>query len=139
MKIENEFVDYNTALALKKLGFDEPCILLYRGLDTQPVCQMSYDFKTEKNSDYNDATNYWLTVPTFSQCFSWFREKYNIDSEFYMNHEYGIKFYTYLLLELKGSVITHLSGFSGRFETHEETQLECLKKLIEIVNESKKD
>ena len=97
MKIENEFVDYNTALALKKLGFNESCILLYRGLDTQPVCQMSYDFKTEKNSDYNGAINYWLTVPTFSQCFSWFREKYNIDSEFYMNHEYGIKFYTYLL------------------------------------------
>ena len=130
-KIENEFVDYNTALALKKLGFDEPCILLYRGLDTQPVCQMSYDFKTEKNSDYNDATNYWLTVPTFSQCFSWFREKYNVKSCF---DWHPTEHYRYCIYYSTNKYFQQCD-----FLVHEEAELACLKKLIEIVNESKKD
>ena len=73
--MEKEFVNYEIALALKELGFDKPCILLYRGLDTQPVCQMGYEFKTEKNSDYNDETNYWLTAPLYQQAFRLFIEK----------------------------------------------------------------
>ena len=31
--MNKEFVPYEQALDLKELGFDEPCILLYRGLD----------------------------------------------------------------------------------------------------------
>ena len=126
MKIENEFVDYNTALALKKLGFNESCILLYRGLDTQPVCQMGYDFKTEKNSDYNDVTNYWLTVPLFSQVFKWFREKYDLDSSIALvGNGYG--FYIH-----KNRNYTNKGENYGMYITYKEAELECLKKLIEI-------
>ena len=133
MKIENEFVDYNTALALKKLGFNESCILLYRGLDTQPVCQMGYDFKTEKNSDYNDVTNYWLTVPLFSQVFKWFREKYDLDSSIALvGNGYG--FYIH-----KNRNYTNKGENYGMYITYKEAELECLKKLIEIINENKED
>ena len=133
MKIENEFVDYNTTLALKKLGFDEPCILLYRGLDTQPVCQMGYDFKTEKNSNYDNATNYWLTVPLFSQVFNWFREKYDLDSSIALVAN-GYGFYIH-----KNRRYTNKGENYGMYITYKEAELACLKKLIEIVNESKKD
>ena len=133
MKIENEFVDYNTALALKKLGFDEPCILLYRSLDTQPVCQIGYDFKTEKNSDYNDVTNYWLTVPLFSQVFNWFRDKYDLDSTIALvGNGYG--FYIH-----KNRNYTNKGENYGMYITYKEAELGCLKKLIEIINENKKD
>lgn len=133
MKIENEFVDYNTALALKKLGFDEPCILLYRGLDTQPVCQIGYDFKTEKNSNYNDVTNYWLTVPLFSQVFKWFREKYNLDSSISLvGNGYG--FYIH-----KNRNYTNKGENYGMYITYKEAELKCLKKLIEIINENKEN
>jgi hypothetical protein len=126
--INKEFIPYEQALALKELGFDEPCILLYRGLDTQPVCQMDYEFKTEKNSDYNDETNYWLTVPTYSQAFRWFREKY------FIHHEIGRDFDTwdYELYDFKSGNKHIPTGFKT-FNTYEEAELECLKKLIEIV------
>ena len=132
----NEFIPYEQALALKELGFDEPCILLYRGLDTQPVCQMGYGFKTEKNSDYNDETNYWLTVPTYSQAFRWFREKYDLDS--FVKHLYKstIKVgYYFGIDEYKG--VEFQMDFDAWYDTPEEAELECLKKLIEIYKKEK--
>ena len=126
-----DFVTYEQALALKELGFDEPCILLYRGLDTQPVCQMGYEFKTEKNSDYSDETNYWLTVPTFSQVFRWFREKHDLHScvaPVYQDEISKVIVYWFWI-----------QGFDSfedediNYKTYEEAELSCLQKLIEIV------
>ena len=126
--MKKEFIPYEQALALKELGFDEPCILLYRGLDAQPVCQMGYEFKTEKNSDYNDETNYWLTVPTFSQAFRWFREKYKYNhSIVFTQHPFGTDEYQYMIL-LDDDEYVEIN-----FKTYEEAELACLIKLIEIV------
>ena len=130
-----DFVTYEQALALKELGFDEPCILLYRGLDTQPVCQMGYEFKTEKNSDYSDETNYWLTVPTFSQVFRWFREKHDLHScvaPVYQDEISKVIVYWFWI-----------QGFDSfedediNYKTPEEAELACVDKLIEIVKMNK--
>jgi predicted RNase H-like HicB family nuclease len=90
---------------------------------------MGYEFKTEKNSDYNDSTNYWLTVPLYQQAFKWFREKY----------EYEVNIHK--LIEEDGfmasigwmgveDIIEQVEG-----NTYEEAELACLRKLIEIVKE----
>ena len=130
--MNKEFVTYEQALALKELGFDEPCILLYRGLDTQPVCQMGYEFKTEKNSDYNDETNYWLTVPTFSQAFRWFREKYGLSGLI----EIGTQEFSYQVFNYVGNrqLGTEPLKYNG---TYEEAESACLDKLIEIIRNTK--
>ena len=139
--MNKEFAPYEQALALKELGFDEPCILLYRGLDTQPVCQMGYEFKTEKNSDYNDETNYWLTVPTYSQSFRWFREKHNLEYQIIKsangNYSAVIHLNTQEYLD-KISTLTHacLDEVVDCY-SYEEAELACLVKLIEIANKTK--
>ena len=130
--MKHEFIPYEQAVALKELGFDEPCILLYRGLDTQPVCQMGYEFKTEKNSDYNDETNYWLTVPLYQQAFRWFREKHGVYTEIFVDDD-----------KTFGFMITHFTS-EGRVDspvkyghiTYEEAESACLDKLIQIVTET---
>ena len=145
--MEKEFIPYEEALALKELGFNEPCILLYRGLDTQPVCQMGYEFKTEKNSDYNDETNYWLTVPTYSQAFRWFREKYKIsysidwmtrDSKYYSGYYVHFRGINGNKLNRENFIVLNdelpPTGY-GVYKTYEEAELACLIKLIEIVKE----
>jgi hypothetical protein len=130
--MNKEFIPYEQALELKELGFDEPCILKYRGLDTQPVCQMDYEFKTEKNSDFNDETNYWLTVPTFSQAFRWFREKklHNIFPSVIQTRSWAT---LYKIIEWHPSNDSTSIIESGYYNSPEEAELACLNKLIEIV------
>ena len=70
--------DKELCIKLKEKGFDEGCILQFRGEDTQPLCQMDYKLNYEKNSDYEDETNYWLVCPTYDQVCEWLREKHKI-------------------------------------------------------------
>jgi len=71
--------DKELCIKLKEKGFDDGCILQFRGEDTQPVCQMGYELNYEKNSDYNNEDNYWLAIPTYCQVSDWLREKHNIE------------------------------------------------------------
>ena len=121
--LEKEFVPYEQALALKELGFDEPHFKSYVGISN--------------NGDIKDCTyvlcngklnNDDVSAPTFSQAFRWFREMYKI-------HSYVDKCLTDTFrynLDLNGSMI----GLSGH-KTHEEAELACLIKLIQIVKEKK--
>ena len=121
--MDKEFVPYEQALALKELGFDEPHFKSYVGISN--------------NGDIKDCTyvlcngklnNDDVSAPTFSQAFRWFREKYGLLS-------YVDKCLTDTFrynLDLNGSMI----GLSGH-KTHEEAELACLIKLIQIVKEKK--
>jgi hypothetical protein len=97
--MEKEFVPYEQALALKELGFDEPCFAIYY------------------------SKNKYFTAPLYQQTFRWFREKYFIVS--YIVPRNGK--YTYNIIS--NSIKSERNGF----KTYEEAELECLKKLIEIV------
>lgn len=70
--------DKELCIKLKEKGFDEGCILQFRGEGTQPISQMDYELNYEKNSQIGDETNYWLACPAYSQISDWFREKHNI-------------------------------------------------------------
>jgi hypothetical protein len=124
-----EFIPYEQALALKELGFDEPCIAFYTQNAYGDGKKLQWFRKpNDCNSDY-----VFISAPLYQQAFRWFRENYELDSEIYMNHEYGVKFYTYLVLKLEKSIVFHKSGYAVKQNTYEEAELECLKKLIEIV------
>jgi hypothetical protein len=124
--MEKEFVPYEQALALKELGFDEPCFGWYNwtGKDLSLT-----------NNSYVDINP--TPAPTFSQAFRWFREKYGLFvSPNVISYEDG----PYLwFFEINSTVLpfgTDL-GETDDYKTYEEAELECLKKLIEIVKEKK--
>ena len=132
--MKNEFVNYNQALALKELGFDEPCFFAFDNCSTPMRCS---DLRTNEQKfygvNYNSST--YTSQPTYSQAFRWFREK-----EYYSE-------ITTECTQVDGSV-----GFSWRiwkpwtieewsidkpgdewsYETYEEAEQSCLDKLIEI-------
>jgi hypothetical protein len=78
--MENEFIPYTEALALKALGFDEPCFNFYMG-----------GFKELGKIKYVNPNNVAETnvlAPTFSQAFRWFREKYGLYSWIQLHNGY---------------------------------------------------
>ena len=119
--MNKEFVPYNEALALKELGFNEPCFG-YRKEDNV------FDFfGTPDRDNTNSIFQFYPTAPTYQQAFRFFREKYGLLSVIDMDN---YSYYRFTIYEGKGiSVAPH--------KTYEEAELECLIKLIKIVKEKK--
>ena len=129
--LEKEFVPYEPSLALKELGFDEPCLAHLIGFGDGTIENGKYVINYQQVFYPNDfiesddkAEELGLHpfgicgVPLYQQAFRWFREKYNLKDK------YGVfPHHTIMLNYIIGG---------GK---EEEAELACLIKLIEIANE----
>ena len=117
--MKKEFIPYEEALAFKELGFDEPCFSVYyngeyheHGIQNQ--------FLHEKNE---------CSAPLYQQAFRWFRKKYG--------------YWSYVKEATKGTARFYIEKFDEKFfnseiyNSYQEAELECLKKLIKIVKNEK--
>jgi hypothetical protein len=114
-----DFVFHEEALALKELGFDEPCFGYYDSKSTLTISTNKTVVKDWVWIDNSLVPINMTLAPTFSQAFRFFREKYDLFISI-MHYENG-----YSINDLR------------RFDTHEEAELACLKKLIEIVKQKR--
>ena len=127
--MKNEFIPYEEALALKELGFDEPCLGLYSLQGSpNPILIKGESFTNTDKVEilYGEE----CTAPLYQQAFRWFREKYDIQS------------YIKPLSDKTWSVYIdrwghHIVPDYMIFNTYKEAELACLRKLIEIVNQNK--
>lgn len=118
--MEKEFIPYEQALALKELGFDETCLAFYNKESKLIITGISKVRYSPK-----------LWTPTFSQAFKWIREKYNYNASIYpLTGKFSSQVYDIF----RGCYITKID----LYETYEEAEIECLKKLIKIVKDAKK-
>jgi hypothetical protein len=139
--MKKEFIPYEQALALKKLGFDEPCFGYYR-TTLIPSNYTEYFLELERgmNDDFEDNRNYFLledtcSAPTFSQAFRWLLDKH---------HLYGVVIPT-VTMDWTFKTMTVAQGMvevppynhvdACDYSSREEAELACLKKLIEIVKQ----
>ncbi len=120
--MEKDFIPYEEALALKELGFDEPCFAVYFNT-TQ---QLYFDkYINEFNKDVRTL------APTFSQAFRWFRENHNLRCQ--INYIGGlINKTTWWDISVIGHYNTDPKQWEMKYQPYEEAELACLKKLIEI-------
>ena len=134
--MEKEFIPYQQALALKELGFDEPCfgfytykseIRRYTNFDGE-----LNDFQTIKNSKITMGDN-WATSPTYSQAFRWFREKY--DLRIWIESNYGVLKFEYVIATTNHNFIDSQFNDLSVYKIYEAAELACLNKLIEIVKQ----
>jgi hypothetical protein len=113
-EMNKEFVPYEVANELKQLGFDEPCLAsYYRGGKKLDI------------AEYVRHGEYTVLAPLYQQAFRFFRKKFNCHRTIkIINEKYvGIAYYSVVNFSI------------DKFNTYEEAELNCLKKLIEIVNE----
>jgi hypothetical protein len=112
--MENEFVSYEQAVALKELGFDERCLGWYS----------SFDKLLEIG---NVRHSFYTLAPIKQQAFRWFREKgysFNIMADnaiLNSNYFYDIWYNTKFMIETDYD-----------YSTYEEAENACIDKLIEL-------
>jgi hypothetical protein len=121
--MNKEFVPYEQAVALKELGFDEPCLAFYRFFSDGDI-----ELLVNSNSDMRQ-----LESPLYQQVFRWFREKYELHSHIYPGLSWNI---SGGIWDLNGYADSRYDWDSEPFKTFEEAELDCLQKLIEIVKEN---
>ena len=122
--MSKEFIPYEEALALKKLGFDEECCAWYFLIDGMENVLQKY-----ADGNWNDDQFKQCSAPLYQQAFRWFRETYEHIATSDFNRSLGYKFE----IDLHGG---DSSCCTQWYATYEETELACLRKLIEIVNQN---
>ena len=125
--MEKEFIPYEQALALKELGFDEPCIKYWNGIGEY------FDQKDWFN--WNQSEKF-VSIPLYQQAFRWFRERHNLNG--ILNHYPNTKLWDFSVHDLRWDgkeFIEHVKkeDRSVKYSTYEEAELACLNKLIKII------
>jgi len=132
-----DFIPYEQALAVKELGFDEPCLAFFEINNTHQPQKLRYFLKTAVNREYIENTKILkyiygensLLAPLYQQAFRWFREKYNIipniHSVYIDETHIKINFWVWF------ANYEENSNEEIYYGTYEEAELECLKKMIE--------
>jgi len=121
--MEKEFIPYEQSFDLKELGFDELCMAQYNDSNGFDGFGGNY-----RNSYFNHQDQ--VAAPLYQQAFRWFREKYKMQAEILWRGDMGCFCYK------TGKFKYGEHAFSkDDYKTYEEAELECLKKLIEIVKE----
>ena len=124
--MEKEFVPYEQVSSLIALGFNEPVIAhRQNGLD---ICLLK-----QPEVLLTD-----LSMILYQQAFRWFREKHGICSWIERLYTENSVAYYKTNQEYKkdaSSKMHNLIISLKEYNTYEEAELECLKKLIEIVKQ----
>jgi len=123
--MNKEFIPYEEALALKKLGFNEKCFACFDEKQIFGLTVMSIKkyYTNSKEDTWNCA------APLYQQVFRWFREEHQLSFECKTPDGKNGKWFP---------GVHKVNGFGNYYDndgfaTYEEAQLACLKKLIEIV------
>mgnify|MGYP003463551150 FL=1 len=131
--MKKEFCTYNQALALKELGFDEPCFGYY--IETGEWIPASYSQKGTIYPSNSDLMKEWVSALLYQQAFRWFREKHDLPSHIaiYWQHDWNNYSYEWNIVKnhKQWNVIEH-------FKTYEEAESACLDELIKLLKEKTK-
>jgi hypothetical protein len=117
--MENEFINYEQALALKELGFDEECFGLYN-----PIFHIQNYTKNSIIDNLTDNKKLVCSAPLYQQAFRWFRDEHNILVDVYP-YKNG---WLYKIYDNEDG------NYDGVFTSFREAEIACLEYLIGFVD-----
>jgi hypothetical protein len=143
MNADKEFAPYQPSLDMKELGFNEPCLSYYFSdgtfNDASEEDDILYPGDPRFHSDTNSSLSEYLedelkynaiAAPLYQQAFRWFREKYGIEGVTQRAEDF--MWYKWTIYQYNENGKKYVFDWC-EYETYEKAELECLKKLIEIV------
>ena len=123
--IEKEFCTYEEALVLKELGFNEPCFGYWKS--------KNWLIQEKTRTDGYTHADQECSAPLYQQAFRWFRENCDLHAVIMpkTTPSNTTVYYVY-----KGKFE---EDWNNCFETYEEAELACLRRLIKLTNEEPTD
>lgn len=119
------FLPYKESIAIKEIGFDEPCLGHWTNIDNQP--EFSYNKKPTKYSKMFTKKSPHCVAPLYQEAFDWFTEQglFSYIDRTYTTGEYKYEF--------------HIEGGSGLFgfQTKRLAEQGCIRSLISILKMDK--
>ena len=79
--MEKEFVTYEIALALKELGFNEPCFGFFT--DSKNLVPASYSKEGTEYPTNLDLIMDWASAALWQQAITWFEDRYQMSINLY--------------------------------------------------------
>ena len=137
--MDKEFTPYVEALELKELGFDKPCFGWYQ---SSRLKKEYHPLKNSGSQSYMRKED--CNAPTFSQAFRFIREKYwytaliLCDSFQIVMQLSTSKTLDSKTWEWKPIYITQTYHKEEGLKSYDESELACLKQLIEMVKMKQK-
>jgi hypothetical protein len=123
--MDKEFIPYKQALALKELGFDEPCFGWYQDNTLRLDINANQSIKFHEHLGRFKGC---IIAPLYQQAFRWFREKQNLIGLVDGGYDNSKNIFTYVIWnDFRDDI------FDDYYSTYEEAELACLIKLIEVV------
>lgn len=117
--MEKQFVPYELALKLKELGFNEECLAFFY--------KEEEDVLFENCSPYNSNRTFnYISAPLWQQAFAWCLDKLKLIESYAIiidSDSYSLVIMDYCYNDIKDNL------------TESSTKIECLEKLIEIIEE----
>ena len=126
--MNKEFIPYEQALELKELGFDEPCFGYYN-ITWSKQNELLFPQYAGEVENWNEMTRL-CSAPLYQQAFRWFREKYGLYAEIFVDDNKTFGFYITSFIE-EGRLDKPITR---QFNTYDKAQLGCVKQLIEIID-----
>ena len=129
--LEEEFVPNDLALAMREIGFDEPC-LKYKWNDEKSAKWMSQTSRPtcfHKQNLWTENDLFTISIPTYSQCFKWFKERKMLGLINPID-DWNSWSFSILSEDCMSPFFEMSQGLE--YKSFEEAQLECLKQLIKL-------
>lgn len=123
--MKDQFVPYESAVKLKELGFNEPCLAFYD-------CSKAFTYSPNNSKIYTIK----ILAPLWQQVFDWFRNRKGFESFIRFRHGYGNTSHSFYICDIFSQ--SGKSVYLGEGTTYEEARRACLEKLIELASDGKR-
>jgi hypothetical protein len=122
---DKEFIPYEQALALRELGFDELCFMYWNDFG-----KTSLNKRFQLLDHIDDWSQDYIEAPLYQQAFRFIRENHNLYCTIALISN-SLKDRAYM--GMLDYIYPHKAIMDfEEYETHEEAELEYLKKLINL-------
>jgi len=122
--MEKDLVNEEQASKLKALGFKERTWFAYNGVGHTAT------YSNLNGWDFNNSFEGWVSRPTRSQVFRWFRENHRLSQ----NTCDWLDDFEFIIFEWTLAEDRLVHTFPAGYDTHEEAESECINELIKMVS-----